>query len=1231
MTYSPYGQFGPVCDPAPTTAVIAGPPGSINNPTGAQLEQIGIPTATINEGVTPGVYSPLRPIDPTYFGPICDPLFDDGDRVRGDAANREEERNEEPFNGPIIPFPDPGEGFTYPVPVLDDIICDYDYETQTYTNCRHKYKYWQGGEVTLGDPNCVGEDCFKYVDRLATKYERRFLAEPYQGPEFNEFYCLGYWPDENFDNNVQELTETVTSAVAGLGTNESGERLTNSATLYKTYYAGIGNFTSSWNSWMKENAVSPSPYVSGRATYNWAMNVYVTATGTFDVEYALDDLGSMTFDGAEGENISVFNATTGNFGSGPATTTITFTTVGWKRFQFSLENTPVSTSWLGNPTGMAVRIAAIGFNLVNYAQNNGNGPLYGKDAYAETVWNQRKTTEMQLEVAHRTLFAGERQQREPLGSLDGPLYKTFTLENGAIEVVIGSRYDDGSDTAANQFDLGDAKVWIQSLNFIDKPAGWQGFKSYILELPTGLTAEGNASDSQLLAAGFGAWIQPLLDNGKLIFDDLPAANKGGYNPVTYGTIMLNIYGTSSTTNAQKYVVANKTDPETFAVDHPAWSTWANQYMVWVNDKECTLPDEQQEIVYNINFPVSGHYIFEVASDNITTISIDGEMILDDNGVIRSFTDFANAPTVFQYPVTSGTRRMVVRCTNVDNGFSDWQRNPGGWGIRISSTGQQPPILAGGSAQAAFDSNGNIVVTGSGTCSITAELDWNDNPNTPGLALGSIQYGTKTWTQTGTNGRQTRTLTVTAPTTVNLNVTQGTGYGGYVVQNNNQELCFKNGVRTNYLAYSPNVRINRADGSTEFPVNLGFPDASNETQYFHPIVRAVAEEYTSGRFGRTGTYPGRGRPPDLVGLTSYVDAYINNGGSLTDNPVNSTIFNTIKASIATNYTNNPLGNEGDLADIASVEFPTPDCNALFKITQVANQVQTTAGIPDLFQIYNKDDEYQTVSLGEFVENEDGNAFGFSSDGDLIGPTDYTMQGGNGTGLILNITIQGVQDGSDFDSRLRINSVTSFGTGYEAGDLLTIPGIPYNPAPIKLFSATETIDNSAGEIFNTRQGVGTYLYKEGQLVTANDPIPGVNSIVFTTLTLEVAHRPTGYSTSGCSTYTDSTSTDGIQYVKIPDNNGCTLKHLGGNQATSGCGSFRVRVIVDGVDIINEYRSNWSTKDSSLDASINPNSNVTVIVSDGNQANAGDDTSTKFEIISKTSNQRVQLITCRFEPRT
>jgi hypothetical protein len=198
------------------------------------------------------------------------------------------------------------------------------------------------------------------------------------------------------------------------------------------------------------------------------------------------------------------------------------------------------------------------------------------------------------------------------------------------------------------------------------------------------------------------------------------------------------------------------------------------------------------------------------------------------------------------------------------------------------------------------------------------------------------------------------------------------------------------------------------------------------------------------------------------------------------------------------------------------------------------------------------------------------------------------------------------------------------------VLSIPGYPYTPAPIKMGSVTATIDNSAGEIFNTRQGIGTYLYKEGEQITANDPIPGVNTIVFTTgNTLEVVHRPTGYSQTGCSAYTDATSTSGIQYVKIPDNNNCRLVHLGGSQGSS-CGSFRIRVIVDGTEIINSYRGNWSVVDSGLNADIDPQSSIQVIVEEGNAANAGEDTATKFEIISATSEQRVQLITCRFEPR-
>lgn len=1102
MTYTPLGQFGPICDPLTTNVVETGPPGSVNNPEGAQTEQIGIPTSTIRE-LTEGKYSPIRVIDASYMGPICDPdFFGNAGRVRGDKLFPDPGDDREPW-GPIFPTPGLIDIDDGTIPILDGMLCKYDFQTQEYYDCKAEYiNFIDGSPYEFPDPNCVGDECYKFADRLAEKYKRRFLPVPYTGPEFNEFYCLGYWPDENFDNNISELKEVISGVNAGIGTNESNERLTTSRTLYKSYYPAIGAFTGAWNSWLMDNAVSPANYTAGNKTWPWQMLVYVTNVGTHTVQYAMDDAGTFTFSGSEGTNIPVFDAGN-NMNSGPATASITFTEAGWKRFEFTVTNVPTSTSWAKNPVGMGCIISGIGFNLLDYAQNNGNGPIYGKDAYSEMVWTRGKNSEMELEVAHRTLFAGVRQPGAPQESADGPIYTSFSLEGGAILVVIGSRFGSGGDTRANQFDLNDAKMWIQSINFVSKPRGWVGFKSYVLELPSGLGFDGNLSKAELSSSGTGAWIQQLFDSNQLSFSMLPSNSRGGYDPTTYGTIMLNIFETFGTTEAQKYVVANKTDPETYAVDHPAWSTWANNYMVWVNDKECVLPDDEQEIKYNINFPVSGSYTFEVASDNRTTIEIDGEMILDGSNVIRVFNDFASAPTIFTHPVTSGTRTMTVRCTNVDNGFYDWNRNPGGWGIRISSGGQEVPIAAGGSSEAEWNSSGNLVVSGSGESRITLEMEWDDNPNTAGTAIDSLSLAGKTWNASGSKGKKTRTITVTAPTTETLSIGQGNGYGGFAVQNNNKKLCFF----------------------------------------------------------------------DLDGN---------------------------------------------------------DCNAEFKITQVSQQVQTTGGIPDLFQIVNRDDEYVSAQIGEFVENTDGGAFGFTSDGQVI-TQNFTMGGGSGSGLVLNITIQAIQDGpTDYDTRLRINSVVSPGTGYSTGDVLSIPGYSYNPDPIKMGSVTATIDNSAGEIFNTRQGIGTYLYKEGEQVTANDPIPGVNTIVFTTgNTLEVIHRPTGYSQTGCSTYTDATSTSGIQYVKIPDNNNCRLVHLGGSQGSS-CGSFRVRVIVDGTEIINSYRGNWSVADSSLNADIDPQSSIQVIVEEGNAANAGEDTATKFEIISATSEQRVQLITCRFEPR-
>ena len=141
-----------------------------------------------------------------------------------------------------------------------------------------------------------------------------------------------------------------------------------------------------------------------------------------------------------------------------------------------------------------------------------------------------------------------------------------------------------------------------------------------------------------------------------------------------------------------------------------------------------------------------------------------------------------------------------------------------------------------------------------------------------------------------------------------------------------------------MTFMRNVQINRTGGFTEYN-DLGFEDTTNTANYFYPIVRAIAEEYTSGRFGRTGTFPNRGRAPDESGMTYWVLSYLNSGGSLTG-AVDSTLFDSLKFLIFTAYANNPLGSEGDLGDIVSVVYPQR-CTAHLDIGTINQGVATNA--------------------------------------------------------------------------------------------------------------------------------------------------------------------------------------------------------------------------------------------------------------------------------------------------
>ena len=87
------------------------------------------------------------------------------------------------------------------------------------------------------------------------------------------------------------------------------------------------------------------------------------------------------------------------------------------------------------------------------------------------------------------------------------------------------------------------------------------------------------------------------------------------------------------------------------------------------------------------------------------------------------------------------------------------------------------------------------------------------------------------------------------------------------------------------------------------------DATNRAWYFSHIAEMVAREYFSGRFGRTGSFPNRGRPPD-IGMDTWINHYLGQAGtSVNDNPVLATQWANTKVAITAGYAAEAL--EGDI--------------------------------------------------------------------------------------------------------------------------------------------------------------------------------------------------------------------------------------------------------------------------------------------------------------------------------
>ena len=133
-------------------------------------------------------------------------------------------------------------------------------------------------------------------------------------------------------------------------------------------------------------------------------------------------------------------------------------------------------------------------------------------------------------------------------------------------------------------------------------------------------------------------------------------------------------------------------PVTFPVESEyLWSSEANEYGVWTNAGECTLPLAPQSVTYKINITEAGTYGFTFAADDTGSVTIGSEtsaFITNSGGMTTTGT-----PTTATRSLSVGILLVTVICTNevanpptiTDDEYL-WRNNPGGWYLKICKGG-----------------------------------------------------------------------------------------------------------------------------------------------------------------------------------------------------------------------------------------------------------------------------------------------------------------------------------------------------------------------------------------------------------------------------------------------------------------------------------------------------------------------------------------------------------------
>lgn len=532
-----------------------------------------------------------------------------------------------------------------------------------------------------------------------------------------------------------------------------------------------------------------------------------------------------------------------------------------------------------------------------------------------------------------------------------------------------------------------------------------------------------------------------------------------------------------------------------------WNDDGSNYGVWTNNAECTLPCLPQTVNYQFDIPATDTYFIQFGADNEGELYLDGSTtpLFDvEGGIIRGQT-----PHVTSQVLTAGTHTLEVQVTNgyfevesrVDRYFDtnpDWctLSNLSGVAIReaLDGFGNETNAIT-----ATFTAADTLTIGGSGIGEVKLAFEWDDNPNTYGQALGTINVtdssnnivATFTQTQGDSSGDKSATFDVAAGDVFTL-----------VLVNNLQPPVLDSATRIGYLDndgndFNAELRIRSVNIFNTRNEVGGFdlPDGSQTGKY---LSFGTLDQTPTTVTNRTATLSN----VDLRGCERIFMTVIagddDNGGERPNDPnesleinINSQGWQTLVPSRrATQITFAEYdGAHGEWHDVeigvaersrienATIELRqtvngAPEINGLYNGLTQAQFAAQYANSGDVYGIekisfqYNENTvcfslyehpipsvryrvaqaNYYDKDIGQWAHSNNGFAKEFWNDDTEYFEGDVNMTGGSGTGMILRVRVEAwpqpylKTSGRPGNARYKIIRVVNPGSGYQTGDTL-----------------------------------------------------------------------------------------------------------------------------------------------------------------------------------------------------